>query len=315
MTLLTLTYHKNKGNITHLKVRLNDTFAKMTQQKEIPFYNLAHFGRKGLDAVFAFLVLFSLGFCIISVFIPILLELFGSLPLIIQQLLPFLTAFILFILLAPAIHDRKLITFITASMHINFKLLIGGGIVFIMLLASVEGINYMILGQDYKWTFEAKNIPTLVILAIVMIPLQATTEELFIRSYVIQHLYPRFKNYWYTIIVSSLLFSVLHSSNPEMELFGHLPMFLYYFASGCALAIAALLTNGIELPVGIHLANNIYGTMLVNMEGSVLSTTSILTMNQASYLMLIFNLILVFVLFYFFLLKLGWIKSIKCLLP
>jgi len=83
------------------------------------------------------------------------------------------------------------------------------------------------------------------------------------------------KSKWIPLIITSLLFGMVHSSNPEISKYGVVPMQLYYISAGLLLGIMTIMDDGLELAIGVHAATNIYGALFVCYDGSVLQTDSI----------------------------------------
>ena len=70
--------------------------------------------------------------------------------------------------------------------------------------------------------------------------------------------------------------------NPEIAAYGVAPMLISYFVVGAFLALVTLKDNGAELAIGIHAANNMFAAVLVNYEGSALSTNAIFTIKEVN---------------------------------
>jgi hypothetical protein len=59
-------------------------------------------------------------------------------------------------------------------------------------------------------------------------------------------------------------------------------MQLYYVGAGLFLALIAYFDDGLEMPIGIHTATNLYGALFIKYEGSVLQTDTIWSMKNIS---------------------------------
>ena len=66
--------------------------------------------------------------------------------------------------------------------------------------------------------------------------------------------------------------------NPEVQEFGVFNMMFYYVSVALFLAIITVLDDGLELAMGVHIATNVYGSLMVSYEGSVLQTPAIFKM-------------------------------------
>jgi membrane protease YdiL (CAAX protease family) len=109
------------------------------------------------------------------------------------------------------------------------------------------------------------------------------------------------------LIITSLLFSLLHMDNPEAKSFGWGIMFPYYALFGFFLGALTLLDEGLELALGIHCANNLISSLLVTTPSGVLKTDAIFIATnenpQADFIMWLIIASLSFIIFW---LKYRW---------
>ena len=63
-------------------------------------------------------------------------------------------------------------------------------------------------------------------------------------------------------------------ANPELDS-GFLLVALYYFGFGAFLAWVSLRDGTLELAIGAHAANNLFGAIVLGFEGSALNTPSL----------------------------------------
>jgi membrane protease YdiL (CAAX protease family) len=106
-------------------------------------------------------------------------------------------------------------------------------------------------------------------------PIQTSTEEFIFRGYLVQGLAVIFKNGIVPVILTSLLFGIVHMANPEAKTFGWMIMLPYYTLFGLFLGLITLLDEGMELSLGIHCANNLISSLLITSPNGVLQTDSI----------------------------------------
>ena len=76
------------------------------------------------------------------------------------------------------------------------------------------------------------------------------------------------------LVVTSVLFGLMHIANPEVGKLGPIIM-VYYIGTGFFLGIITLMDEGLELALGFHAANNIIGALLVTADWTALQTHSI----------------------------------------
>ena len=82
------------------------------------------------------------------------------------------------------------------------------------------------------------------------------------------------KNRWFPLLVTSIVFGLLHTANPEVTEFGFGVM-VFYIGTGLLLGIMTLMDEGIELALGFHLGNNLIASTLITSEFSALQTDAL----------------------------------------
>ena len=82
------------------------------------------------------------------------------------------------------------------------------------------------------------------------------------------------KNKWFPLLLTSVVFGLLHIANPEVDKLGYGVM-VYYIGTGLFLGILTLIDDGMELALGFHAANNIFTALLVTADWTALQTDSI----------------------------------------
>lgn len=77
------------------------------------------------------------------------------------------------------------------------------------------------------------------------------------------------------LIITSVIFGLLHGLNPEVEKLGWISM-VYYIGTGLVLGIFTLMDEGTELALGFHAANNIIAAVFVTTNWTVFQTEALL---------------------------------------
>jgi membrane protease YdiL (CAAX protease family) len=174
---------------------------------------------------------------------------------------------------------RPFLSLITTASSFDWKR-VGFGFVAGFSLASVAGlIGWLIFPNSYKFVMPDMQYFAWIPLIFLMTPVQCAAEELFFRGYLLQGFGRAIKNIWLASAVNGFLFMLPHMWNPEVS-YGALPMALCYFSVGFLLAILALRTNGLEISIGVHIANNLFDCLIVNDVRSVLTTRSLVVCTQ-----------------------------------
>ena len=139
-------------------------------------------------------------------------------------------------------------------------------------------INYIVSPEDYEWNFKLIPFLVLFLVGIVLIPLQTSVEEFLFRGYLMQGFGVLFKNRWLPLLLTSLLFGILHIWNPEIDKLG-INLLWYYIGTGLFLGIYTLMDEGMELALGFHAANNLVTALLVTASWTAFQTESLLIYN------------------------------------
>ena len=84
-----------------------------------------------------------------------------------------------------------------------------------------------------------------------------------------------FKKTFVALILTSVIFGLLHGLNPEVEKLGYITM-VYYIGTGLVLGIFTLMDEGTELSLGFHAANNIIAAVFVTTDWTVFQTEALL---------------------------------------
>lgn len=180
------------------------------------------------------------------------------------------------------LHKRPFKTLITPNEKINWgKILFGFGLWF-GLTAMVETAQYLIHPENYTFQLEWGKFLTLVLISFLIIPIQTSWEELVMRGYLMPGMAIITKNKWVPLLITSLIFALLHGMNPEVEKYGIGIMATYYIGAGLFLGLITIMDDSLELALGVHAATNIFAALFITFEGSVLQTDAIFRVNEMS---------------------------------
>ncbi len=172
------------------------------------------------------------------------------------------------------VHQRKVITLITSRNTIDWKRIAYAFSLWFGLSVATLALDYSLSPEDYTWNFNLVPFSILVLVSFLFMPFQTSFEELLFRGYFLQGLGIWFKNAAVPLVLTSLIFGLLHSFNPEVEKLG--PMVLiYYIATGFLFGITTLMDEGTELALGMHAANNIVAAVFVSMNWTVFQTDAL----------------------------------------
>jgi membrane protease YdiL (CAAX protease family) len=176
------------------------------------------------------------------------------------------------------IHRRPFLTLITPARSIAWGRFFQGFAVWFVLSGLMSLVEVILHPARYVLTLDLHHFIPFIFLALVLIPIQTSAEELFFRGYILQGVGLRLRNTWVLSTVSGFLFMVPHFLNPEAQL-NYPLMGLYYFSIGAAMAYISLRDGRLELALGLHAANNLFSALFVNYIGTVMPTPSLFTVN------------------------------------
>ena len=174
------------------------------------------------------------------------------------------------------VHPQSITSLTTSRKKIDWgriftSFFIWGTLTTIFTLVSV----YYIAPEEYVNNFNATKFLILLPIAILLVPLQTSFEEYLFRGHMMQGLGIWAKNKWLPLLVTSVLFGLVHIANPEIGKIGYI-LLVYYIGTGFFLGIMTLMDEGLELALGFHAANNLFTALLVTADWTAFQTDSIL---------------------------------------
>ena len=177
------------------------------------------------------------------------------------------------------LHRRPLMTLISAERRFAWRRMAQraaawGGIGLVAAL-----IEHLLYPDRYYLSFNADRFFLFAAIALVVTPIQTTTEELVFRGYLMQGLRLLLRRPMAIAVLSALIFTLPHLMNPEVQ-HGALLLAASYFTIGLLLSVVTLRDGRLELAIGLHAANNLMLALVANYEGSVLASDSIFTARE-----------------------------------
>ena len=189
------------------------------------------------------------------------------------QLIPFIILLLFLLFAVRKLHNRPILSLFTSRSEIDIKRIVFAFFTWSVFL-FISLFLAMQMGADLKWNFNPNTFIMLVGISFFIIPLQTTFEELFFRGYLIQSFGRRFKAPVFPILISGVIFGLLHYSNPEVEVLG-IGILGYYILTGLFTSLMAVMDEGVELGIGFHAANNIFGCLIVTNQWQVFQTDAL----------------------------------------
>lgn len=190
------------------------------------------------------------------------------------NLIPFVFLLGLLFLLVKFIHERSILSLTTTRNGFDFKRF-GfslGLIVFITIFTF--GISYYYDNSMIEWNFNPTKFTVLLIISLLLFPFQIGLEEYLFRGYLMQQIGIMARNRWTPLIITSVVFGIMHSANPEVAEMGYGVM-VFYIGTGFLLGVMTLMDEGMELALGFHLGNNLMAALLITSDFSALQTDAV----------------------------------------
>ena len=173
------------------------------------------------------------------------------------------------------IHGKRIVDVLSGRNQLDWKRVFWAFGCWFILTIVFELLVYAINPGNYSLHFDAKRFMILLPIALIMLPLQTSFEEVLFRGYLMQGTGLLFKHRLPALILTAVGFGALHFANPEVGEFGLGLMMTYYIGFGLLMGVCTLMDEGTELALGLHAATNIYGATIVSFSGSVLETPTI----------------------------------------
>jgi membrane protease YdiL (CAAX protease family) len=173
------------------------------------------------------------------------------------------------------IHQQSLTSFTTSRNKVDWKRVFFSFFLWGIFVAGTILISYYSAPENYIYNFKPIPFFIFLFLAIILIPLQTSFEEYFFRGYLMQGLGLATRTRWFPFFFTSIAFGLMHIANPEVGKMGYI-ILIYYIGTGFFLGILTLMDEGLELALGFHAANNLFGALLLTSDWSAFQTHSIL---------------------------------------
>ena len=195
--------------------------------------------------------------------------------LLVLMLFPFIAGLAAFILLVKPLHSRTIKVIINGTAKIRWdrffiSALIWSGFCIIYFL-----VYFQFAPQNFSINNRTISVLILAVLSILLIPFQAAFEEILFRGYLMQGFTALLGKRWFPLIMTSILFALMHGLNPEVKEYGFLTMMPQYVLFGLIFGVITILDDGVEAAIGAHTANNAFLCIMVTSKSSALQTAAL----------------------------------------
>ena len=210
---------------------------------------------------------------------------------LVVTLLPFAAVHLTLALSLLFLHRRPLRSLVSPGGAFRWRFLFLAGGAWLVLCGLVDGVQYLIDPSIYRWSFDAARFWPYLAVALLLLPVQTSAEELVFRGYLTQAFGLRARSLWVPLLAPALLFGLLHAANPEVAAYGWQFVMPQYLGIGLLLGWVTLRSQGLEIALGLHLANNLYTGLGVGLPQGALPSATLFTVENLDPML---NLILIF---------------------
>lgn len=172
------------------------------------------------------------------------------------------------------VHPQSIRSLTTSRRKVDWNRIFFGFAVWAILTILFTGADILLSPEDYIYNFQPMPFLKLLVIALVLIPLQTSFEEYLFRGHMMQGIGLMAGNRWLPLVITSLLFGLMHLGNPEVEKLGA-GILIFYIGTGLFLGIITLMDEGLELALGFHAANNLITALLVTADWTAFQTNSL----------------------------------------
>ena len=198
----------------------------------------------------------------------------GANTVLVINLLPLVLGFFFMLFWYKFILKLPLKSAISSRSRVDIKRIFFSFLLWGLLVGGLSFIEILSTPENYVWNFDKQKFMTFALIAVLLIPLQTSFEELLFRGHMIQGIGIHTKSRAAALMITSILFGLMHIANPEVEELGY-GILTYYIGTGFLFGIITLMDEGLELVLGFHAANNLIGALLVSAEWTAFRVDSL----------------------------------------
>lgn len=171
------------------------------------------------------------------------------------------------------LHERPFRTLIAPDQRISWRRLALGTVGWFVIAAVAALIEATLYPGRYQPNPAPLSVLPFLLVGVLFIPIQAGTEELIFRGYLLQGMGLLWRHPLLLSIVNGALFALPHAANPELS--AHpLKILLMYFLAGFFWALITLRSGTLELAIGAHTANNLFTAIVANYQTTAIPSRS-----------------------------------------
>ena len=188
-------------------------------------------------------------------------------------IVPFLFVALFLVIHTKFVHKRTVLSIFSGRENFDWKRVLFSFSLLFSVLSLFLFIQHL-SSDSLIFQFDLQKFIPLFFIAIFLLPIQTSCEELLFRSYILQGIKMRTKKNSIAVLISGIMFGAIHIGNPEIAKIGY-HIIVYYMLVGVFLALISLFDNGIELALGYHAANNVFAALMITNNWQAFQTDAV----------------------------------------
>lgn len=199
---------------------------------------------------------------------------------LLMMLFPFLVGLAAYLLLVRPLNGRSFRVTLNGTEKIRWGRMLVSALIWLILSAIYLFVYLKADPSNFTLNNTSLSLITLSVITLLFVPFQAAFEEILFRGYLMQGFAVLLRNRWLPVVITSVLFGLMHSFNPEVEDFGFFAMMPQYILFGLIFGIITIMDDGVEAAIGAHSANNIFLCIMVTNDSSALQTDAVFRQHE-----------------------------------
>lgn len=196
------------------------------------------------------------------------------------SMLPFAALLISLVFGIRLVHKQSVRSIFTQKSFFSKNLLFKSFVLWFLLSGISDVVLSIFQPENYAFTFNINTFVPYMLIAVFLVLIQITAEEVLFRHYFLHGFLRLFRISWIAIFAQAILFGILHGANPEVTAYGLLTTMPFYIGMGLIFGWFSYRSKGLEIALGLHYANNLYATLMVTFEESAIPSPALFTINN-----------------------------------
>lgn len=191
------------------------------------------------------------------------------------NLFPFIVGLFTILVFMKPIHQRSYKTVINGGRKFRWGHFLKSYLIWLVISALYLFVSLKLYPDNFRVNNLSVTLVRLIVVSLLVIPFQAAFEEVLVRGYFMQGFSVLTRNRWAPLIITSIIFALMHGFNPEVEAYGFFTAMPQYLLFGLVFGIMTLLGDGVEASTGAHAANNAFLCVMVTNKDAALQTPAV----------------------------------------